>query len=759
LKRNTTNRFSVEAATREQHPGSVSRFPLPVANGHSAPVLRRKASAATAGTFEAKVAVEEPVHGKPQGPLVLVADDDVMIQMLAEEALVAQGFKVIRAHNGREALGLFFEYEPDLVLCDVMMPELNGFEFCKAVRRNPRYARLPIVMLTGLNDLSSIDHAYTAGATDFSIKPINWSLLPHRVRYIMKASQAIQDLHYSEERYALAARGANDGLWDWNLEEGKIYYSTRWKSMLGYDEDRVGDLPEEWFTRVNDDDILHLRAAINDHLSNRTPHFECEYRMRCSNGEYRWMMSRSLAIFDEAGTAYRMIGSQTDIQKRKEAESKLLFDALHDSLTGLPNRALFLDRLSHSLELLKGRREYHFAVLFLDLDRFKMINDSLGHLAGDRLLIEVARRITKVLRPVDTLARLGGDEFTVLCEEVADDASVTRFAERIQQALAVPVVLDGQTLVTSASIGIVISSSNYGHSEEILRDADAAMYRAKALGGGCCQIFDPKMHQQVVSILKLESEMHMAVRREEFLLHYQPILELSSDRVAGFEALVRWQHPERGLLAPDEFISVAMETRLIVPIGQWVLREACRQLRDWQQRWQEAREWTMNVNLSSPELMEEGLVQSVREALRGANLEARYLKLEVTETALIENSERALQTMNALRDIGVQLVIDDFGTGYSSFNYLRRFPFDVLKIDQSFIQNLCANKENEDIVNTIITLAHNLGMDVVAEGSECRTTLDRLHTLPCEYAQGFSIVEPRTAEEMSIFLSRERSLE
>ncbi len=681
--------------------------------------------------------------------LVLVADDDPMIRLLAEQALGNRSFKVVQAENGQDAFEIFKHKSPDLILCDVMMPVVDGYELCAFIRGTKQGEHVPIVMLTGLNDAESIEHAFSVGATDFCEKPVNWELLPYKLNYILRASSTFSDLQVSEERYSLVARGANDGLWDWDYKNNRVYFSPRWKSMLGFSEDAIGNDPEEWLARIHPEDRGFVVADLDAHKSGKTSHFECEYRMRNAEGNYRWMMCRSLAVRDENDVAYRMTGSQTDITDRKQAEEKLVFDAVHDALTGLPNRILFLDRLNHCIELSSRRSNFSFAVLYLDLNRFKIINDSLGHLLGDQLLVEVGSRLRRVIRKGDTLSRLGGDEFAILCEEVDDITVVTSLADRIQKELSKPVDLDGQKVVVGCSIGITESSIGYGRPEDMLRDADTAMYRAKVRTGSRYEIFDLTMHERAMNVLKIESDLRLGLEEQQFEVFYQPIVEIGEDAVSGFEALIRWDHPKLGMLIPEEFIEVAIESRLIVPLGRWVLAQACRQMQAWKERWKEADEWTISVNLSAPELAQPDLVAALFDIIEDSGLAPRFLKLEITETSLIKNSGHALKTMNELRARGIHLSIDDFGTGHSSFSYLHDFPFDELKIDRTFISELDNRSDKQKIVNAIVSLAHNLGMTVVAEGSASGAIYENLRDACCEYAQGFSIMEPRRASEIT----------
>ncbi|MDT5121153.1 MAG: hypothetical protein QOC96_635 [Acidobacteriota bacterium] len=428
----------------------------------------------------------------------------------------------------------------------------------------------------------------------------------------------------------------------------------------------------------------------------------------------------------------------------QESKEHFRHAAYHDALTELPNRALLTDHLRLAIERAKRREDHLFAVLFLDLDRFKNINDSLGHTIGDQLLIAIARRIEGCLRPMDTAARLGGDEFAILLDGLEDANVAIRVAERVQHELTQPFSLNGYDVYTTASIGIALSTTGYEHPDNILRDADIAMYRAKDNGKARYEMFDTVMHTRAVALLRLENDLRRAIERQEFLVYYQPIISLETDQIAGFEALVRWQHPERGLVPPNDFIPLAEETGLITEIGHWVLFESCRQVRQWQTTFQ--RPLMLSVNLSGKQFVQPNLIEQIKGTLRETDFDPRWLKLEITETVVMENAEAATSMLLQLRDLGVHLSIDDFGTGYSSLSYLHRFPVTTLKIDRSFIGRMGANDENAEIVRTIMTLASNLGMDVVAEGVETEEQLLQLRELKCAYGQGYLFSKPVNAE-------------
>ena len=443
---------------------------------------------------------------------------------------------------------------------------------------------------------------------------------------------------------------------------------------------------------------------------------------------------------------------QIELTERTRAEKQLVYTALHDPLTDLPNRVLFMDRLHHAMEHAKRHKNFTFVVFFVDLDRFKVVNDSLGHNVGDLLLVESAHRLSACVRSEDTVARLGGDEFVILLEDVESSTDHIRVADRIQSDLAAPFDLEGNRVFISVSMGIVLSAPRYERSEDILRDADIAMYRAKGLGRGRYELFYTEMLARVMTRLELETDLRKALERQEFIVHYQPIMELGARKIVGFEALVRWQHPTRGLIQPEDFIPMAEESGLIVPMGYWVLTEACRQIREWQVQYPAAPPLTMNVNLSAVQCTQPDLVQKITELLVKNELIASSLKLELTESVIVEDSESTANTLTKLRDLGIQVQIDDFGTGYSALGYLHTLPIDTLKIDRTFISRLGSDGSGSEIVRTILELAHDLGMKVVAEGVETDEQLTLLKEMECEFGQGFLFNKPLDSLEVGTLL-------
>jgi len=556
-------------------------------------------------------------------------------------------------------------------------------------------------------------------------------------RDVTERRQAAEAMRESEERYALAALGSNDGLWDWNLKTNRIFFSARWKEQLGAGGDEIGEEPDEWFDRVHPDDRERLFADLDQHLEGRTANLEVEHRVRHFDGSWRWMLVRGAAVRDGAGKAYRVAGSQTDITARKRAEEKLVHDALHDGLTGLPNRSLFTDRLGQALAFQQRRSDYRFAVLLLDMDRFKTVNESLGHTQGDALLVQVGQRLRAIARPGDTVARLGGDEFALLLGDFSDPEEPVRTAARVQQALSAPYDLDGTEVFASASIGLASGTRDYSQPEELLRDADTAMYRAKALGRARHAVFQPEMHATARAQLQLDTDLRRAIEREELRLRYQPVVSLGSGRICGCEALIFWEHPARGEIPPGDFIPAAEDTGLIVPIGRWALSNACRDARTWNDALADGNPVSVSVNLSARQLFDPGLLDDVRGALAGSGLPAPRLRLEVTESVIMEHAGTAALLLDQLKALSVGLLLDDFGTGYSSLSYLHRFRFDTLKIDRSFVARLERSGKEVEIVRTIISLARALQMAVVAEGVESASQARQLRELQVDFAQGY----------------------
>jgi len=680
---------------------------------------------------------------------LLIVDDEEGSREMLSHRFESHGFEVVLAAGGAQALASIRNQTPDLVLLDVRMPGMSGMEVLQEIRQQYSPSELPVIMVTAAGPSANIVEALQMGANDYLTKPVDMPVALARIRTLQSQKALTAALRESEERYARAARGANDGLWDWDLEKGEIYLSPRWKEMLGYRDDEIGHRPDEWLCRVHADDFPRWQAAVAAHCRRETPQLECEQRVHCKDGTYRFMLSRGLAVWNENGEAIRIAGSQTDITAAKVA----------DPLTGLPNRLLFMDRLERRIELAERRPSDEFAILLLGVDRFKNVNDSLGHLAGDQLLKALGGRLREGLRAADTvarlqddcaIARLAGDEFAVLLNEIRQAGDAVAVAERIGAAIRAPFLLDGHEVFITASIGIAGSASGCAGAEDLMRDADTALHSSKAAGRARYAIFDPNMRHRAVVRLQVETDLRRALERDELRLHYQPIVNLHTGAIAGFEALVRWLHPLRGLIPPLEFIPLAEETGLIVPVGHWVLEQACRDTRRWlgtkpgSALLSSGGALTLHLNFSPVQLAELSLIDEIERIVRRSWPGSRGfgLSFEITESTMMRNSGTISTLLARLGDMHVGLDIDDFGTGYSSLSQLQHLPVQTLKIDRAFISRIGLDADSLEIIRTIVSLAHNLGMNIIAEGVETAHQLAHVKALGCEYAQGYYLGKP-----------------
>nr|WP_290225195.1 EAL domain-containing protein [Trichocoleus desertorum] len=596
-------------------------------------------------------------QAEPTPADILVVDDTPENLRLLATILSKEGYNVRKALNGTMALTAVQTVQPDLILLDIMMPEMDGYEVCQHLKANSQTARVPVIFLSALNEGLDKAKAFDVGGADYITKPFQVQEVLARV----------------QNQLAL----------------------------------RASELKNE-----------ELNTQLEARVKERT------YQLEITNQEL-----------------------QQQVYERQQLQAELLKMALHDALTDLPNRALFMERLVQSLQQAKTEADYQFAVLFLDCDRFKVVNDSLGHLVGDELLVAIARRLEQCLSPHHTLARLGGDEFAILLTDITNLDSATQIADQILSALAQPFKLARYEVFINASIGITLNHAEHEQPEHLLRDADTAMYRAKALGRGQYQVFDPIMHTKALQLLHLETDLRRAIQQQEFVVHYQPIVALHNHRLMGFEALVRWQHPQQGLLSPATFIPIAEETGLITQIGYWVLREACQQLCQWQANSLPDLALSISVNLSARQVAQPDLVEQIDQILADTQVNPQALKLEITESVIMENPQSASVMFQELRERQIQLSIDDFGTGYSSLSYLHSFPINILKIDRSFVQRLTDSSEGSGLVPLIINIAHSLGLTVVAEGIETAEQLAQLKALGCDFGQGYLFSKPVAVEQ------------
>ncbi|HEY0510883.1 MAG TPA: EAL domain-containing protein [Thermoanaerobaculia bacterium] len=563
--------------------------------------------------------------------------------------------------------------------------------------------------------------------------------------------RAEEALRASEERFRSLVQNASDLISILDPDGAVRYESPSHQRVLGLDPDEHAG--RSLLDLVHPEDRHVVEEALRQILEHPGEIATFEHRLRHRDGTWRVLEATASNLLGQPAVAGIVLNSH-DITDHKRAEEKLLHDALHDELTGLPNRALFMDRLRQSMERSRREPERLTAVLFLDLDQFKIVNDSLGHLVGDELLIQIAGALSSALRPSDTIARVGGDEFAILLEGGRDVGDAVRVADRIHERLATPINLEGHEVFATASLGIAVHTPEYERPEDLLRDADTAMYRAKASGRACHVVFNRVMHRFVMARLHLETDLRRAVERGQMRVYYQPFVDLATGEVVGFEALLRWHHPKRGLLPPEEFLAAAEDTGLIVPMGRFVLLEACRQTAELQRKHPEIPPIKLSVNLSNKQFFQSDLFAHIEEALSTSGLDPGCLGLEITEGVIIRHADSAASRFSRLKSLGVQLYLDDFGKGYSSLNYLHRFPMDILKIDRSFVSRIDEAEGNLAIVRAIVTLAHQLGMEVVAEGIQTEEQRLKLRALGCEYGQGFFLSEPVPADRAEALLMR-----
>lgn len=709
---------------------------------------------------------------------ILIVDDTPENLHLLSDALTEAGYDVRGVVNGKMGLRVARSALPDLILLDIRLPDLSGYEVCQQLKANSSTRDIPVIFLSALDDTIDKIKGFQVGGIDYITKPfqleevlariathlalqaarkeiyaLNVNLeqrVQQRTAQLQTANQQLQAeiaerqkvelaLRESEARFRLLAENMSELVCLHQPNGQYLYVSPSCTTLLGFQPEELVGLHPDHLIHPNDVE----RIRLEEHLFTlQGAPLSTTHRCRRKDGTYIWLETLAKPIVDETGQVVQFQTSSRDVTERVEAQEQLAHDALHDSLTNLPNRALFIEQIEFAVRQAKRRPDYQFAVLFIDLDQFKLVNDSLGHLIGDQLLIAIARLLESCLRPTDIVARLGGDEFTILLDDVQEITDATRVAERIQEKFTAPITLAGHTVFTTASIGIVLGTHDYKGAADLLRDADTAMYRAKEAGRNRYQIFNKAMHLQAMQRLHLENDLRRALEHQEFMVYYQPIIALETQRLMGFEALVRWQHPEQGLVYPGEFISVAEDTGLILPIGKSVLQQACQQLKSWQQQFPSASQLTMSVNLSSQQLKQADFIQQLDEVLGITQLDGQYLKLEITESMLIENLEAVARLLYRIKHRNIRLSIDDFGTGYSSLSYLHRLPINTLKIDRSFVNQMTTEAESQGIVRAIVSLAHTLGMDVIAEGIETPEQFTQLQKLQCELGQGYFFFQP-----------------
>jgi diguanylate cyclase (GGDEF)-like protein/PAS domain S-box-containing protein len=705
-------------------------------------------------------------NAQKEHPLVLIVDDDPALRLTVRASLGQAGFAVEEAEDGVDAIPAFMQMRPDIVLLDVMMPKMDGFQVCEALRGMSAGMHTPILMMTGLDDVESINRAYGAGATDFIAKPFNWVILGHRVRYIWRASTAFNDLRISETRLANAQRIASVGNWEWDIEGNDLHWSDEMFKIFGVQPHAVGNTFESLLHRIHPDEKGSFASVVRDSIASGSK-IGIDHRILLADGALRIVHTEAEVIYDDTGKAASVMGTVQDITERKEAEERIRYLAYYDTLTDLPNSTLFKDRLGQVL-LNAKRHGKIVATMLIDMDRFKNINDTLGHQNGDLLLQGVARRLTDSVRKIDPVARLcrdemspvvsrmGGDEFIISLAELTRIEDAACVATRIINSLSEPFMIDGHEIFITTSIGISVFPTDGADVDELLKNADIAMYHAKDQGRNNFQFYSASMNVLSFERLTIENKLRKALERGEFVLYHQPRLDLSTGKIVGLEALIRWKSPEIGIVPPAQFIQLAEETGLIVPIGEWVLGTACAQSRAWRDAGYPA--IRISVNISGRQFRQKDIGENVSRIVRETGADPRQVELELTESIIMKNEEETIKTLHALKDLGLNLSIDDFGTGYSSLSYLKRFPIDYLKIDRSFIRDVTTSPDDAAITRAIIAMAHSLKLKVVAEGVEKEDQMEFLRAEGCDEMQGFFFSPPVPAESFIRLVEEGKSL-
>lgn len=702
-------------------------------------------------------------------PKILIVDDVPTNITVLTEILMAD-YKMVCATNGKDALKLALGSVPDLILLDIMMPEMDGYEVCRQLKSDDRTNTIPLIFLTARNEEADEVKGLELGAVDYISKPFSPVILRHKVRIHMELKRHRDNLEEMIQERTIEISKSHHKLHQETAEriqvqkalieqrayflqlfenspqaimivepDGKVVEANKgFEKIFGYAVNEIKGLysknlivPQDM---VAEDETFHQNI-----LSGKTIHKETFRSHKNGNLIPVAFMGYPARVKDQIEGLFILY---QDISERKRFEAQMLHQSFHDALTGMPNRALLMERLKRSLERSKRREDYRFAVLMIDLDNFKSVNDSLGHLAGDKFLVQFSDQIKQCIRSTDTIARMGGDEFAVLVEEFDNLNQIFKIAKRIVNIGESGFFIERNEVKINASIGIVIETKSYTCAENIIRDADIAMYRVKETGKSRFRIFKKKMHKITLESIKMQNELRHAIDHNELVLFYQPIVSAATQDLIGFEALVRWQHPVKGLVGPNLFIPLAEETDLILPLGRFVIREACRQLKYWHDAIPDGKRLTMSVNISTKQFMDGELTNFIIQILEENELAPECLNLEITESLLIKKAKSMMSKLAILKKHGIKVVLDDFGTGYSSLSYIQDFQIDSIKIDRSFINDMDGDDGSIEIVKTILALCRNLGLGVVAEGVERRTQLDILKQLNCEKIQGFYFSKP-----------------
>ncbi len=706
-------------------------------------------------------------------PVVLHVDDDAAALMMAEGALEDAGFDIVHAEDGRQAIEQFHAVAPDLIIMDAVMPVMDGFSAIREIRKLPAGEHIPILMITGLDDFDSITRAYDEGATDFLAKPVNFIVLPHRVQYMLRSTKTANELRVSQTKLDYAQRLARIGNWELDLQTKELSWSQEFGRMFNLDNNSSKQYWSTMDELIVEDDRQSVQILLEQSIDKGEP-FNVEFSVKLEEAAEMRRMRLEAEPFtiDRSKACTHLLGTVQDITDRVLAQQQIHNLAYYDVVTGLPNRAQLNERMSRTLRNAE-RNESKFAVLFLDLDHFKQVNDTYGHDVGDELLQKVSERLTSVIRDSDsiarphqrdydenrfTVARLGGDEFVVLLGDINRAEDAARIADRIAESVGKPYHLANSKMNVTSTIGISVFPADGTDCETLLKNADIAMYHAKQSGRDGYQFYSRGIHERAMERFSLERDLRHAIETEALTLVYQPKVRVSSGELDGIEALVRWNHASRGSISPVEFIQLAEETGLILPLGRWVLREACQQLQTWINAGMKPT--IMSVNCSSIQFSRGDVEADISEALNVSGLNPNYLEIEITESLLLNDLDAGINRLNELKTIGIQVSVDDFGTGFTSLSYLARLPADRLKIDQSFVADLDSGSNDNSgkaIVSSIITLGHNLGMKVVAEGVESDNQFNILSQVGCDEIQGYFISYPLNSEEFEAWANDKKN--
>jgi diguanylate cyclase (GGDEF)-like protein/PAS domain S-box-containing protein len=684
-----------------------------------------------------------------QAPLILVVDDEQDVRLLLRKELEACGFLVEEASSGESALQRLKITEPDLVLMDVMMPKMDGIATCQVMRDQPEYQNLPILMLTGMDGLDYVRQAFDAGATDFINKTTNLGMVSQRIRYALRNHMQKDALFSSRSQLELAQRVAKLGYWKLDIQTSRLTLSDQARVVLGYGPAQFDSTLNTYLNLIHIQDQEKVRSAIDCAIWQSDP-FEIDYRVLDSRGSKRFIHTQGDVIVDDNGKAVSVLGTVQDITELKRSESTFEHMALYDSLTDLCNRHLFLNRLEHVMAS-AHRDEKLLAVCFIDLDGFKKINDNLGHAIGDELLKSVAKHLKNNVRKGDIVARLSGDEFALAIEGINSVEELEKIIGKISKKLSQPHRIRGHEVLSPASIGVTLYPLDSSTKTDLIKNADAAMYRAKQLGGDQYCFYTHDMRDRTHRRLELERHLRHALGKGQLRVYYQPQVDVKTGKIAGVEALLRWQHPDYGLLSPVKFIHIAEETGLIFPIGLWLMETAFQQLQQWHS--QGFGQLRVAVNLSARQFLQRDITQNLRTIMQNTHFDAQYLSVEITESVAMNNIEGATRVVEQFKALGAQVSIDDFGAGHSSMNHLQRLAVDSLNIDRSFVMNIAGREKDGATAKAIIGLAHGLGLRVIAEGVETPTQVEFLKSQDCDELQGHHFSPPVPAEQMTQFLA------